>query len=47
MTDHEAILAIQELLDDVEWTADTLDAIAEILIEAGYRIRNLDEVDRE
>ena len=30
MTDHEIVLAIQELLDSVEWTADTLQDIAEL-----------------
>jgi hypothetical protein len=39
MFDHEAMLAIQQELDGVEWTADTLERIAEILHQAGYRIR--------
>jgi hypothetical protein len=46
MTDHEAMLLIQQLLDGVEWTPDTLDSIAEILLSAGYRVRDLNEVDR-
>jgi hypothetical protein len=45
MNDHQAMLAIQQELDGVEWTADTLGCIAEILQQAGYRIRDLD--DRE
>jgi hypothetical protein len=45
MTDHEAMLAIQQELDGVEWTADTLECIAEILQQAGYRIRDLDDRD--
>jgi hypothetical protein len=47
MSDHEAMLAIQELMDGTEWNADTLEAIAEIMVRAGYRIRDLEDVDRE
>jgi hypothetical protein len=47
MIDHEAMLAIQQELDGVEWTADTLERIAEILHEAGYRVRDLDDRDTE
>jgi hypothetical protein len=47
MIDHEAMLAIQQELDGVEWTADTLERIAEILHRAGYRIRDLDDRDTE
>lgn len=47
MTDHEAMLAIQELMAGVEWSADTLDRIAAIMIDAGYRIRDCDDVDRD
>jgi hypothetical protein len=39
MIDHEAMLVIQQELDGVEWTADTLERIAEIMRLAGYRIR--------
>jgi hypothetical protein len=42
-TDHDAMLAIQQLLDGAEWSADTLGEIATILTEAGYPIR--DEVE--
>jgi hypothetical protein len=45
MFDHEAMLEIQQVLDGVEWTADTLDCIARILLQAGYRIRDLDDRD--
>jgi hypothetical protein len=47
MTESEALLAIQELLDGVEWTPSTLDKIAQVMIQAGYRIRDLDDVDIE
>lgn len=40
MSDDEALLAIQELMDGVEWTPATLDEIADILIQAGYPIRD-------
>jgi UDP-N-acetylmuramate-alanine ligase len=43
MIDHEAMLAIQQELDGVAWTAETLERIAEILRQAGYRIRDLDD----
>lgn len=46
MTAGDALLAIQELLDGVEWTPSTLEAIAEILRKSGYRIRDLDDMDR-
>jgi hypothetical protein len=41
----ELLLAIQELLDGVEWSADTLDAIAQLMTKGGYRIRDLNDVD--
>lgn len=40
MTDHDLLLAIQELLDGVEWTPDTVEDIASILHENGYTIRD-------
>jgi len=43
MNDHDALLAIQEILDGVEWSADTLPRIAEILESAGYRVRDLND----
>jgi hypothetical protein len=39
------MLAIQQELDGVEWTAETLERIAEILKHTGYRIRDLDDRD--
>jgi hypothetical protein len=42
-TDHAALLAIQELMDGVEWNGATLDAIARILVNAGYIVRDLGE----
>jgi hypothetical protein len=38
MTDHDAMLAIQDLMDGVAWTPDTLNEIAQIMENAGYRI---------
>ena len=40
-----ALLAIQELMDGVEWNSETADAIAKIMVEAGYRIRDLNDQD--
>jgi len=45
MNDHDAMLAIQELMDGVEWNADTLKEIANVLELAGYRVRDLDDRD--
>jgi hypothetical protein len=47
MTDNDTLLAIQELLDGTSWDADTLAQIAEIMVRAGYRIRDCDDVDLE
>jgi hypothetical protein len=43
MSDHDALLQIQEMLDGVEWTVDMLDEIARILIAAGYPIRDVED----
>jgi hypothetical protein len=43
MTDHEIVVLIQRFLDGTEWNADTLDAIATLLNENGYPVRDLDE----
>ena len=40
MNDHDIVLAIQELLDDVEWTPEVLETIADILTENGYIVRD-------
>ncbi|WFU52243.1 hypothetical protein QA639_21280 [Bradyrhizobium pachyrhizi] len=47
MNDHQAMLAIQEQMDGVEWDSDTLSAIGDIMINAGYRIRDMNDVDLE
>lgn len=40
MSDHEIVLAIQELLDGVEWSPDTLERIAGLLQFNGYKVRD-------
>jgi len=45
MDDHEILLAIQELMDGVAWSSDTLDKISVLLVDNGYRVRDLDDVD--
>ena len=45
MSSEDALLAIQAELDGVEWNADTMEAIAQIMIAAGYRIRDPDDRD--
>jgi len=40
MDDHSLLLAIQELIDGVEWSADTLEQIAELMTESGYTIHD-------
>lgn len=47
MDDRYALLEIQNALDGVEWTPDTLERIARAMIAAGYRIRDLDDIDRD
>lgn len=47
MNDHEAMLAIQQQLDGVEWSSQTTENIAAIMTQAGYRIRDLDDRERE
>jgi energy-converting hydrogenase A subunit M len=42
MTDHEIVVLIQRFLDGTEWNADTLDAIATLLNENGYPVRDVD-----
>jgi hypothetical protein len=42
MSDHDLLLAIQELLDGVEWTPRTLDQIADLMTANGYEIRGTD-----
>lgn len=38
-----ALLAIQEIMDGVEWSPDTLDEIAQVMIRAGYKIGDMKE----
>ena len=47
MDDHELLLSIQERLDGVVWSPDTLEDIAKLMVKSGYRIRDKDDVDRE
>ena len=46
MNNSEIVLAIQQELDGVEWTPATLERIADILVHNGYRVRDLNDVDR-
>ena len=43
MTDNEILLAIQQEMDGVEWSPDTLDAIAQLLNANGYAVADLDD----
>ena len=43
MNDHDLLLTIQELLDGVEWSPDTLDSIAELMTENGYTMADIEE----
>lgn len=43
----DALLEIQQKLDGVEWSHDTLSEIAQVLIRNGYRVRDMDDVDLE
>lgn len=47
MNDHAIVLSIQEILGGLEWTPDTLDVIAKLLNDNGYRVGDLDDKDRE
>lgn len=41
----DALNAIATLMDGTQWDADTLEAIAEVLEEAGYTLRNYEGED--
>ena len=41
MDESDALLAIQDLLDGVEWTPETLDNIAAVMRSAGYAIAGI------
>jgi hypothetical protein len=43
VSDHELLLAIQELLDGVEWTTDTLSEVADLMTINGYTIHDIGE----
>ncbi len=45
MTKTQALKAIYGLLDGTEWSADTLEAIAAVLAEAGYTLHNFEEAE--
>jgi hypothetical protein len=45
MNDSDAMIAIQQELDGVEWSTQPLDRIATIMLSAGYPIRDSDGVD--
>jgi len=40
MDDSTALLRIQEILSATEWSPDTLDEIAGVMLEAGYSIED-------
>ena len=44
LTEVQLLQAIQDELDGKEWSAETLDAIAEYMRMAGYTIRDLHEM---
>jgi hypothetical protein len=44
---HSTLLEIQKLLDGRVWTLATLDEIAEAMRVAGFRIRDIDEVEED
>ena len=41
LTDHNILLAIQNLMDGKEWSPETLEQIAEILRINGYEVRDV------
>lgn len=43
ITNHEALLEIQKLMNGTEWDSATTSAIAEILERAGYPLADIDE----
>ena len=47
LTAEGALAGIKDLMDGEEWNAATLDAIAELMREAGYRIRDVTEPELE
>jgi hypothetical protein len=47
LNDHDLLLEIQTRLDGVEWSSDTLEEIAQLMVNSGYRIRDCNDVDRD
>jgi len=47
MNESELLVAIQDKLDGVEWTAETLSDIADLLNANGFRVRDLNEEVQE
>lgn len=47
MDDRDILLEIQGELDGVEWTLDTLETIAALLRDNGYRVRDINDRDPE
>jgi biotin operon repressor len=43
--DRQTLLSIQKLLNGTDWSADTIEDIAQTMREAGYEIDDLDEID--
>jgi len=43
VTDHEIVLAIQQMLDGTEWQASLVNDIAQLLSDAGYAVRDIEE----
>lgn len=44
MNDHQAMRAIHREMDGTEWNSNTTSVIADILNQAGYRLRDLSDV---
>jgi hypothetical protein len=47
MGDVDLLMAIQELLDGVEWDSDTLEDIATLLNDNGYQVRDPNDLEDE
>ncbi|HCL4132417.1 TPA: hypothetical protein N2C61_003525 [Pseudomonas aeruginosa] len=45
MSPEEALKAIQNIMSGEEWSTDTLDAIRDVMEEAGYEIQDVEEVE--
>jgi hypothetical protein len=47
MSDHALLARIANLLDGAEWSADTVERIARLLMANGYRVREPEEGEYE